>query len=196
MAKKRRPQRSRNQAPALLILCQGTVTEREYFEAIKQSVRAPGVTIRSEAKDPIKLVTLAKSLARNEGFDHIFIVVDEDDTPMEDLRTAAHKASSQSNKQHLLELIVSHVCFETWLVAHSRKLPAAGMDRKQLSTTLKENGLVLDKSGKHLSDTFPFAMWESASTQVTIIDPNMVGSNPATAVPHVVRRILAQGNSQ
>ncbi len=194
MARKRRPQRSRNQAPAVLILCQGTVTEREYFSAIKQSVRARGVTVRSDSKDPIKLVRSAKSLAKNEGFDRIFIVVDEDDTPAEDLRTAARLASTQSNKKHLLELIISHVCFETWLVAHARRVPESGMDRRQLLTTLKEKGLVIGKSGKHLSDDFPFSKWDVAAKEVRIIDPNMVGSNPSTAVPHVVRQILEQAS--
>ncbi|MBC3186449.1 RloB domain-containing protein [Corynebacterium sp. zg-331] len=72
-----------------LIFCQGTRTEPDYLSLLKRVERWPYVRVDSEALDPVKAVETAMIKARREDFRRVYVLVDVDDTPREELHRAA-----------------------------------------------------------------------------------------------------------
>lgn len=187
---RKRPAGRRTPAAQSLILCQGTVTEPLYFQHMKEQWRSRGFTVEKEHLNPLKLVEHAKRLARRERYERVFIVVDEDDLGRE-LLDAAQRCNKASGKQRSFHLIVSHVCFEAWLLAHRRTIPDAARDRPYLTTLVQSEGLVERDNPKYLSAAFPYEGWEDAKENIRVLGGNEVGEHPATAVPVVLEALKA-----
>ncbi len=133
--RKRRPPRS---APFLeprrriLIVCEGEITEPQYFENFRRWCRNPRVEVRIEgpAGVPFSLVMAARDLkraaearAKAEGDDHlrydeVWCVFDVDEHP----RVAEARSMASDNG---LKLAMSNPCFELWLLLHLRENPGA-----------------------------------------------------------------------
>ncbi|KQB84428.1 RloB family protein [Corynebacterium oculi] len=149
--------------------------------------------IHAHHATPLKLVEHTKELARRGDYERIFIVIDEDDSRHE-LSPASAECHRASTRHRSFQLIISHVCFEVWLLAHERGVPASAQDRARLSTLIKAAGLVEKERPKHLAPDFPYPRWAQAQENISIIPPNTVSSHPATAVPTVLEALReAQG---
>ncbi|WP_425292155.1 RloB family protein [Corynebacterium mastitidis] len=146
--------------------------------------------MEKEHLNPLKLVEHAKRLARREHYERVFIVVDEDDLGHE-LPEAAQRCRDASGKRCSFHLIVSHVCFEVWLLAHRRTIPDAARDRPHLTTLVQSEGLVERDKPKCLSTAFPYEGWEQARGNISVLGGNEAGKHPATAVPVVLEALQA-----
>ena len=106
----------------ILVVCEGSVTEPEYFFAFRDWVRNPRVqiTLPKTRGTPFTLVQLALRLkqeaarrARAESdenlhFDEVWCVYDVDDHPkLNDARQLA--------EANHIQLAISNPCFELWL---------------------------------------------------------------------------------
>lgn len=179
---RRKPAGSRVSWPALLVACQGTRTEPTYFGMLRRHLRAAGVTIWSEAKDPVTLVRNAITKAEREDFDQVLVLVDVDDTPANQLRQSIELLERSSVDAHL---IVSNECFEVWLLAHFEVVdPAWG--RPQLAEKLVARGAVSKENVKHLPPTFPIGEFRTARNNVKAVPADTRGPSGSTAAGVVV----------
>lgn len=116
---------SREPGRLILIVCEGEVTEREYFEAFRGWCKNPRVEIDFEcpAGVPLTLVSRAKDRRDRASFeasrtgddfvryDEVWCVFDVDDHPIvPDARAQARGAG--------LRIAMSNPCFELWLLLH------------------------------------------------------------------------------
>ncbi|WP_311348706.1 RloB family protein [Corynebacterium durum] len=181
----------RQQLPVILICCQGTVTEVEYFSNYKQSLRAPHITIESRALDPIKLAKHALTLAKRGSYDEVYIVVDVDDSTSQEFDQAIAFCRKNTTKKHEIHMVISNPCFDLWLYLHKKPLPQQETDRKVLSCFLEQQEFLYGKPPKHVSSAFdcsdPSGALREASKQP--LDLDELGPNPSTSVPHLVLRI-------
>lgn len=139
----------------ILIVCEGAVTEREYFEAFRRWCKNPRVEIdfESPAGVPSSLVGRAKarkdeaerdaSRARDDflRYDEVWCVFDVDEHP--------HVASARDRALAAgLRLAMSNPCFELWLLLHIADNP--GMQhRHELQARLR--ALTPAVPNKHVS---------------------------------------------
>jgi hypothetical protein len=116
--------------PRLLIVCEGKLTEPQYFRGFANACENPRVKleIAPEAGVPLTVVTLArdrKKAAEREAvkeeddnieFDSVWAVFDVDDHP--NIPTAIQMA-----RDNAINLAVSNPAFELWLLLHFRDQP-------------------------------------------------------------------------
>ena len=152
----RRAAPTREENPVLLILCQGEVTEVEYFEHFELAT----ATIRAigQAFDPEKLVQYALELReeakRNkEPYDQVWCVFDKDDTRPGNFQAALDKAAANG-----IEAAYSNQAFEFWLLLHFDDHGGGGMGRKscgqrlqKLITAANSKASYSPEKGKHVS---------------------------------------------
>lgn len=179
---RRKPAGSRKSWPALLVACQGTRTEPAYLGMLRHHLRAAGVTIWSQAKDPVTLVRNAIAKAEREDFDEVLVLIDVDDTPPTQFEQATTMLERSSVDAHL---VVSNECFEVWLLAHFEKVsPAWG--RQQLGEKLVARGAVSKNNVKLLSSNFPVNAFGTAKNNVKSVPADTRGPSGSTAAGVVV----------
>lgn len=195
MAPRKQERRGRKgthqQFPVILICCQGTVTEVEYFNNYKQNLRAPSITIKGKALDPISLTKHALELNKRGKYDEVYIVVDVDDSTVQEFEKAIALCRRRTTKEHELHMVISNPCFDLWLYLHKMPFPQQKIDRKILARFLVQQGFLHGKPPKHVSSTFdctdPSHAVQEANKQPMSLDE--LGPNPSTSVPHLVLRI-------
>ena len=119
--KRGRPRRSGK--PRILILCEGTRTEPNYFEGLKKSKSLTSVVVRTLRPGQVGPTGLLKrvreELKEDSGWDEVYCVLDHDGReakikPLEKgLAAIGHKTDSCD-----IKMIVSNPCFEFWLLMH------------------------------------------------------------------------------
>jgi hypothetical protein len=124
--------------PTVLIICEDTKSGKRYLEDAR-------VHFRVEAKvevahvghtDPRGIVTQA--IARSKKYDIVYCVIDRD------THETFNEAENLAKQHQNIDLIVSHPCFEFWLLLHfqfSRRAytPAGGLSpAAQMVRALKE----------------------------------------------------------
>jgi hypothetical protein len=140
--KLKRSQGKRKLYDRVLIVCEGSKTEPNYFNEIRRELRLPTtrvLAIPSEAgSEPMRVVSYAEDLFRNgdrhhridkKAFDRIFVVFDRDEH--KNYHAALDRADSldgtMRNEEKTpvsFEAIVSVPCFELWLLLHYQDVHA------------------------------------------------------------------------
>ncbi len=154
--RKRNPARrapSKNPKRRLLIVCEGKVTEPEYFRGFERWARnnTIEIVIPNQHGVPLTLVRRAEKLkydaesdAKREddpflSFDEVWCAFDVDEHP--NLNDARQLAVARG-----IELAVSNPCFELWLWLHFRESPGA-RHRHDLQRMVRDH---LPEYDKHL----------------------------------------------
>ena len=143
---------TRPERRTFVILCEGTVTEPDYLEALKRlpEVReVASVEIRGSAGVPLKLVEAAIEVKReNNAIDEVWCVFDVE-APQTHPNLNEARARARDNE---IKTAVSNPCFEIWLVLHFKTRSAwlttdeaVKLRREQDLTTGKEvaNGVYM-----------------------------------------------------
>lgn len=105
----------------LIIVCEGTNREREYFEFFNGiSSRVKVVPVVSRAGSAPKLLvdvaeTVGKALGVRDGLDRIWFVIDTDRW-----RTQLHDIRHECSLRRHWEVAQSNPCFEVWLYFHAK----------------------------------------------------------------------------
>lgn len=181
----RRPARSRSQRTTILLLLQGEVTEKQYFERLKAEKKWGSVRMETYSKNPTQLVERAIKRVSSGDFDQVIAVSDVDEYTAEDFRNAIVKARRFKDGSKV-RLVVSNPSFEIWLAAHYRKIPESysGVAMKKL---LQEKGALTSGRGggepKHISSNFPISSFEQAGGNSRKMKVNEHGLANATAIP-------------
>lgn len=177
----------------ILIVTEGDVTERQYFEGLLQHLRSSGVrvassTVKTAGGEPSLVLKKARDLRREiageEDFDSVWIVVDVDDhAKLEEVLRECSRSDELA--------AVSNPQFEIWLLWHLAK-SAKSHTKTTIARELEKHGFGLVKK-KHLPANFPFSMvhvaLEYASQGSRTSPPNVRGANPSSGLPHLVKLI-------
>lgn len=131
---RRRRADSRKEKPSVLLVVQGAVTEKEYFQKLKQTYRIQNLTIRTEPHSPERLVDKVQQYVHQEKepFTYVFFVVDLDETSKSQFeqafsharKTCSRKPSTRSWSQIFVLKLGSSPTMKTFgaesfLVKHS-----------------------------------------------------------------------------
>lgn len=200
--RQRRPGRRvpfRQPRPLILIVCEGTNTEPQYFESCSLACHNPRVKVHiaPEHGVPISLVEAAKErmlAARqrsrkekdeNLAYDQVWCVFDVDDHP----RVGEAKEMARANGIHVA---VSNPCFELWLLLHFRDNPGpqtrgkiVGKLRKFVPEYEKDVDYATYANGR------PEAEKRAARMDATANADNDAGRNPTTGVFRLTEVICA-----
>lgn len=99
----------------LLVVCGAKVTERDYIQGLKSSVRNPAVSVKviEHPKAPSQVVSYAAKLLESAGgeYDETWCVLDVDQ--FMDIDEAVADAARQQ-----IKIALSNPCFEVWLLLH------------------------------------------------------------------------------
>ena len=119
--KRGRPRRSGK--PRILILCEGTKTEPNYFGGFKRSRSLTSVVVRPLRPRQVGPTGLLKrvreELREDQGWDEIYCVLDHDGRDVE-INTFMKELDSicQTTDSCRIKMILSAPCFELWLLLH------------------------------------------------------------------------------
>lgn len=190
---RRKKQGSRKTLPAVLVYCQGTQTEVQYFERLKEHYRLT-YQVDADAKDPIKLAKDAADLASRNNYEEVYVVIDVDETPGQDLKQAIRICANKTTKKVKIHLVVSNPSFEVWLLRSTGDQKTHQRTPASMAQSLAHRGLLTGRDLKYISNEFPFDQVKETTSQLESTSFNEVGSNPSTAVGLLITRLLQLEN--
>lgn len=122
----KRPDRIRKIQPEHhLIVTEGTKTEPEYFNAIKEVINQKyseriHLEIQGKGKNTVMLFEAAKKLAEENpnGCKHVWVVYDKDDFPAEQFNITEELCNKYSTEERKYHAIWSNQCIELWFLLH------------------------------------------------------------------------------
>lgn len=101
---------------SILVVCEGTKTEPNYFEAfaeIKQGVVVYDIEVKGLGRGTIDVVEKAIRLKNKNNYDRVWAVFDKDDFPAKDFNKAIEMAQNNG-----VEVAWSNEAFELWYLYH------------------------------------------------------------------------------
>ena len=142
---------TRDPIPYILVVCEGSVTEREYLDGLRQHFASRLIKVEFDGGAvPMTLAQMAvrrwaesSASAKQHGdqflrFDEVWCVFDVDDHPNVD--AAKHIAVAAG-----IDLAISNPCFELWLLLHFAD-HSAYLSRQNARKKLKTHVPNYDKS--------------------------------------------------
>lgn len=123
--KKRRDKAIRIHPEYHLIVTEGTQTEPQYFQAIRDIVNKKyrdriQLDIFGEGDNTLNLLQKAKRRAEENpnGYRHVWVVYDTDDFPADHINRTAEMCIQLSNSETQYHAIWSNQCIELWYLLH------------------------------------------------------------------------------
>lgn len=192
----------RDPLPRLLIVCEGTRTEPEYFRELRQSHRAvleinisPGGVPRTLVRRAVQLKKEANRAAKSQRDDHlrydeVWCVFDIDDHP--DLAAALKQATDNG-----IHLAISNPCFELWILLHFQD-QRAYIARPALRALCRKHlpGYLKDVPMNQLADRYDGAMNRAHELERWHSQQGRRHENPSTGVYRLTERIRKYGSPQ
>jgi len=127
-----RPDKKRKLLRRIAVVGDG-VTEKIYFEQLKELERIKDVVIKPELPNKSskggsykKAIYTAKSLAE-EGYDHVYCLIDFD-TVLSENKLVDFTQELKSIKRDEITVYINNPCFETWVLGHYEKTGKAFAD--------------------------------------------------------------------
>lgn len=212
----------RRRAPTLepkkriLLVCEGEVTEVDYFEHLRSKTKSSNLDIEVCGKEcgssPTSVVSFALERSRQEGpydcggYDKVFCVFDRDDH--QDFEKAkgqilSARKSNSAFKGGSIDDVWSDPCFEVWLTMHFSNSRAP---------YVASNGLTIGQSvSRNLRKYSPFGNFEKKldAAQLSALDANFANAmknaanayddyektgepNPSTKIFLLIKEILEE----
>ncbi|WP_433869665.1 RloB family protein [Saccharopolyspora sp. CA-218241] len=147
--RRRRPPQQESR-PILLVVYGAARTEKDYVEAVCAShPESARVTGQCTAVDPATLVRKAVKIRElhSRDYDEVWCVVDVDSFDLAPALAAARKAGVQ--------VAVSNVCFEYWLLLHFEDSGEAFRDGSEVIRRLRRHVAHYDKTTLDFADFAP-----------------------------------------
>lgn len=207
-------------AKRILIVCEGSVTEPEYFKFLKRKKKLPNLDIdicgEECGSSPFSVVSFAEEKANSEGrydnggYDQVYCVFDRDAHTDFNKATSRILTLNKANSRFLareIKAIISFPCFEVWLIFHfiysraplveSGGLSGGGnankLLRQQVGFEGFEKGFSMDQLDR-LFDKIDTAVANAATAR---IDVAATGEpNPSTDLDLLVNAIRNSGVSE
>jgi len=141
----------REPKPKMLIVCEGAITEKEYFDQFAKFHRNSLVDVIVEGGKGVPLTVVRAAKERKEKaisdakrkddeflkYQSVWCVFDVDDHP----NVPEAKIIAADNG---IELAISNPCFELWLLLHHRECPGE-LHRHKAQTMLRDHVAGYDK---------------------------------------------------
>lgn len=183
----------------ILIVCEGSSTERGYFQSFQHAMRNPRVHVEVAREhgvpmtvvlDAIRLKEEADDAARrqrdeNLRWDQVWCVFDVDEHPK--LAEAVQRATASS-----LLLAVSNPCFELWAVLHFQE-QRAHVERGKARATLQKHMPGYDKAldFEKMHPGYTKAVQRARALDADAEKHGVPGRNPTTGVYGLTEAIRA-----
>ncbi len=175
---------SREAYPTFLVVCEGKVTEREYFDDLRHLCRVPvKLEFRSGGVPKTLVQVAAEEKKKPNEYDAIWVVFDVDEHP--DIPNARQQARDND-----LPVAMSNPCFELWALLHFRDQNAY-IERQDVRRLCQSHmpgyakKLPCDKLMPHIED----ALARAAGLRARNIRNGTDGHNPCTDVDKLVKTI-------
>ncbi|PQZ92283.1 hypothetical protein CQ018_12320 [Arthrobacter sp. MYb227] len=178
--------RKRTEKKRILICTEGTETEPQYIESLIQALGTSGESVSVSTvgvgKDPLKIVEkcVHKLETAKNPFDMGVCLIDLD-------QHATLNSAIKLAENHGIEIVVSNLKFEVWLLWHVSSRTAF-FGSKQLDRMMTENKIL--ENGKHLSTKFPVENYPQACAVAYRADPELKpgrrGPNSSTSMPWLI----------
>ncbi|MEN5194574.1 RloB family protein [Sphingobacterium faecium] len=127
-----RPDKKRKLLRRIAVVGDG-VTEKIYFEQLKEIERIKDVVIKPELPSKSskggsykKAINTAKSLVE-EGYDHVYCLIDFD-TVLSENKLADFTQELKDINTKVITVYINNPCFETWVLVHYEKTGKAFSD--------------------------------------------------------------------
>ena len=123
-----KPRRDRNiliQPEHHLIVTEGTETEPQYFEAIRDSINSQyrdkiQLDVHGAGDNTLNLLDKAMGHVRNNPnvYKHVWVVYDTDDFPADHINKTNESCISLSTEETRYHAVWSNQCIELWFLLH------------------------------------------------------------------------------
>lgn len=192
--RQRRGRGKRVQKQAVLLLVEGAVTEKQYFEKLKE-VRGwannISLTVQACGKTPLLMAKQAEQSLTNDEYDYAFLVFDKDELTEKQIQDAVSRTrlKNYAGKMHVC---VSAPKFEIWLCAHHQMMKQGCDDRKVTNVERKLDILQPPPKGKHtqrrkhMPSDFPYQDHEIAAKNTNVTEFGKWDSQGSTSIPKVI----------
>jgi hypothetical protein len=178
--RRRKPSRNLPQRKRFLIVVEGVVTEREYIEAVRRSLRLGKETIAIETghTDPIGIVRQAKAIIKAssdvDAYDQAWCVFDVEAKTDQQGRFGldeALDAAQGTNGKAKIRCAVSNPCFEIWLLWHDAA-QTGPINSAAAQSRCLEMGITCGKDGKHIrnADDLIATRYTAARERASMVD--------------------------
>ena len=132
----------------ILIICEGSKTEPNYFNEIRQFLRLAEVFIKvtncPTGTTPLQVVLyLEEVLKKSNNFDRGYCVFDRDEHPeyanaIAKAAALRRKFKNDENKPIVIEAIYSNPCFELWILSHFDQRVTRHIERSEAFSKVKQ----------------------------------------------------------
>lgn len=182
-------------AKSVLIVCGGTKTEPNYFQAVRRQYRLTAVEIVATRLGPVGVVREAVSLANKRKqagepiYDELWCVLDVENL----ITNPSFPQAVNEGKTHQLGLAVSNPAFEYWLLLHFQETTRPYHDASDLLADLRVH---LPNYQKNLTEFAVFlermdmAIERAARIWSDHPDKGTGFPNPSTTVFILVRSLI------
>lgn len=193
---------------SILIVCEGSKTEPNYFEAfakIKHNIFVYDIDVKGIGRGAKEVVEKAIDLKNKNNYDRVWAVFDKDDILPKDFNLAIEKG-----KKDGVEVAWSNEAFELWYLYHFQNV-TTGVSRsryeEKISAAVNSSSLYKSKKiykyKKEDPDNFDImTMYGSMETAIRYAeakyleydDCRYANQNPCTTVYRLVRQLLGKDN--
>lgn len=181
----RRRKPFREQLPRILIVCEGIVTEKRYFEHLGRAERISVQLTVKGGGTPKALVEKALELKRADDdlFDEVWCVFDIDEHPLV-------PEAKQQARDNGIQLAISNPCFELWALLHFQD-QRAEIDRRQTQRLCRQHiaGYQKELPCDELERRHAVALDRATKLDQWQVDRDKAGGNPSTGVYVLVEKI-------
>lgn len=181
----RRRKPFRAQLPRILIVCEGIVTEKRYFEYLGRAERISVQLTVQAGGTPKALVEKAVELkSADDGlFDEVWCVFDIDEHPLV-------PDAKQQARDNGIQLAISNPCFELWALLHFQD-QRAEIGRRQTQRLCRKHiaGYQKELPCEELTRRHSVALGRATKLDQWQSNRGKAGSNPSTGVYVLVEKI-------
>jgi len=168
----------------MLLVCEGRVTEPNYFKELRNAARDNRYTLEivtSKHRDPLGMVEFAKDEANTRGLnkkngDVVWCVFDKNNNPHENIKKALSSCSS------CFRIALSNPCFELWFLLHFQDQ----MGTIDCGETIEELRKFLPdyRKDKNVYVNLQESIWDAVKQSEKLIDYHYTnGFEPLTQCP-------------
>ncbi len=191
---------------SVLVVCEGTKTEPNYFEAFakkQQGIIVYDVDVKGLGRGTKDVVEKAIDLKNKNNYDRVWAVFDKDDFPAKDFNEAI-----EMGKNNGIEVAWSNEAFELWYLYHFQNV-TTGISRKQYEEKisaavnasplykLRKKYIYAKKDPRNYEIMTTFGSMDSAlrfaeKKHLEYVDTRYAVQNPCTTVYQLVKQLLGR----
>ena len=178
----------------LLIVTDGVVTERGYFERVKYLTRDSIRIVARSSKDIDELVNIALVMKSNSDYDFVAVVCDIDQRLQNNKTRETLERAIKLAEQNQIIICLSHESFEVWLLAHFGNVSSRAKERNQAQEMALKKGIVRGRDGKVVvreiitKESISVALKEVERMR-KVYGSDILTSAPMTDVDMIVKKI-------